>query len=126
MGALIDRTGSAKAGLFLLAGVLLVTAVGTYLYGRRTGAGKVPPTSRDDLLAKETAAFDLPSMSWTTTAIPTWPSTAPDHRRLTPPQPARPATARAVAWERSCRQTGGPTPRSGVGSQVGAVRCTAR
>ena len=61
MGALIDRTGSAKAGLFLLAGVLLVTAVGTYLYGRRTGAGKVPPTSRDDLLAKETAAFDLPS-----------------------------------------------------------------
>ena len=24
-------------------------------------------------------------------------------------RPARPATARAVAWERSCRHTGGPT-----------------
>jgi MFS transporter, ACS family, tartrate transporter len=61
VGALVDRTGDAKAGLFLLAGVLLVTAVATFLYGRRTGAGTVPTASHEDVLAKEAAAFDLPA-----------------------------------------------------------------
>ena len=61
VGALVDRTGNAQAGLFLLAGVLLVTAVATFLYGRRTGAGTVPTASHEDVLAKETAAFDLPA-----------------------------------------------------------------
>ena len=61
VGALVDRTGDAKAGLFLLAGVLFVTAIATFLYGRRTGAGTVPTASHEDLLAKEAAAFELPA-----------------------------------------------------------------
>ena len=61
VGALIDRTGNAQAGLFLLAGVLLVTAIATFLYGRRTGAGTIPTASHEDVLAKVTAAFDLPA-----------------------------------------------------------------
>ena len=61
VGALVDRTGNAVAGLFLLAGVLLVTAIATFLYGRRTGAGTVPTTSHEDLLAKEAAAFEMPA-----------------------------------------------------------------
>jgi MFS transporter, ACS family, tartrate transporter len=47
VGALVDRTGNAQAGLFLLAGVLLVTAIATFLYGRRTGAGTVPTASHE-------------------------------------------------------------------------------
>jgi MFS transporter, ACS family, tartrate transporter len=46
VGALVDRTGNAQAGLFLLAGVLLVTAIATFLYGR-TGAGTVPTASHE-------------------------------------------------------------------------------
>ena len=61
VGAPVDRTGDAKAGLFLLAGVLFVTAIATFLYGRRTGAGTVPTASHEDLLAKEAAAFELPA-----------------------------------------------------------------
>jgi ACS family tartrate transporter-like MFS transporter len=61
VGALVDRTGDAKAGLFLLSAVLLVTAIATFLYGRRTGAGTVRTASHEDLLAKEAAAFELPA-----------------------------------------------------------------
>jgi MFS transporter, ACS family, tartrate transporter len=61
VGALIDRTGNAQAGLFLLAGVLLVTAIATFLYGRRTGAGTIPTASHEDVLAKVTADVDLPA-----------------------------------------------------------------
>jgi ACS family tartrate transporter-like MFS transporter len=61
VGYLVDRTGDAKAGLFLLAGVLAITAAATFLYGRRTGAGTVPTASHEDVLAKEAAAFDLPA-----------------------------------------------------------------
>lgn len=61
VGALVDRTGDTRAGLFLLAGVLLVTAVATLLYGRRTGAGIVPTAGHEDAPAKETSAFDLPA-----------------------------------------------------------------
>jgi ACS family tartrate transporter-like MFS transporter len=61
VGILVDRTGDSRSGLLLLALVLFVTAVATFLYGRRTGAGKVPAGSHADLLAKEAAAFDLPA-----------------------------------------------------------------
>jgi ACS family tartrate transporter-like MFS transporter len=61
VGALVDRTGNAKAGLFLLSGVLAVTAVATFLYARRTHAGKVPPATHEDVLAKEAAAFEMPA-----------------------------------------------------------------
>jgi hypothetical protein len=40
-----DATGDSRAGLVLLGAVLAVTAVATYLYGRRTGAGR-PPEDR--------------------------------------------------------------------------------
>jgi ACS family tartrate transporter-like MFS transporter len=42
VGALRDATGSSQAGLLFLAAVLALTALATYLYGRRTGAG-LPP-----------------------------------------------------------------------------------
>jgi ACS family tartrate transporter-like MFS transporter len=61
VGALVDRTGDAKAGLLLLAGVLAVTAVATFLYGRSTHAGRVPTASHEDVLAKEAAAFEMPA-----------------------------------------------------------------
>jgi ACS family tartrate transporter-like MFS transporter len=61
VGALVDRTGDAKAGLFLLAGVLAITAVATFFYGRSTHAGRVPTASHEDVLAKEAAAFEMPS-----------------------------------------------------------------
>jgi ACS family tartrate transporter-like MFS transporter len=61
VGALVDRTGDAKAGLLLLAGVLAVTAVATFLYGRSAHAGRVPTASHEDLLAKEAAAFEMPA-----------------------------------------------------------------
>ncbi|HEY4605853.1 MAG TPA: MFS transporter [Blastococcus sp.] len=61
VGALVDRTGNAKAGLFLLSGVLAVTAVATFLYARRTHAGTVPPATHEDVLAKEAAAFEMPA-----------------------------------------------------------------
>jgi ACS family tartrate transporter-like MFS transporter len=59
VGALIDRTGDGKYGLLLLAAVLFITAVATFVYGRKVGAGRVPTASRVDVLAKEAAAFDL-------------------------------------------------------------------
>jgi ACS family tartrate transporter-like MFS transporter len=61
VGALVDRTGDAKAGLFLLAGVLAITAVATFFYGRSAHAGRVPTASHEDVLAKEAAAFEMPS-----------------------------------------------------------------
>jgi ACS family tartrate transporter-like MFS transporter len=61
VGYLVDRTGNATAGLFLLAGVLAITAAATFLYGRRIGAGRVPTATHEDVLATETAAFDLPA-----------------------------------------------------------------
>ena len=42
VGYLEDRTGDNRSGLLLLSAVLLITAVATYVYGRRTGAGVVP------------------------------------------------------------------------------------
>jgi ACS family tartrate transporter-like MFS transporter len=47
VGALNDATGDSRAGLVLLGAVLAVTAVATYLYGRRTGAGR-PPEDRNN------------------------------------------------------------------------------
>jgi hypothetical protein len=44
----------------MLAAVLLITGVATFLYGRKIHAGNVPPGSRKDLLAKETAGLDIP------------------------------------------------------------------
>ena len=51
VGALVDSTGDARAGLYLLSAVLLITALATYLYGRRTGAGKVHATRDEALVA---------------------------------------------------------------------------
>jgi ACS family tartrate transporter-like MFS transporter len=53
VGALVDLTGDSKYGLLLLAGVLLITAVATFLYGRTIDAGKVPTGSDEDARAKE-------------------------------------------------------------------------
>src|SRR6478752_2332686 len=61
VGVLVDKTGDSKYGLLMLAAVLFITAIATFLYGRKIHAGKVPPLSHEDLLAKETAAFDLPA-----------------------------------------------------------------
>jgi MFS transporter, ACS family, tartrate transporter len=61
VGALVDRTGDTKSGLLLLAAVLAVTAVATFLYGRASGAGRVPVASHEDVLAKEAAGFELPA-----------------------------------------------------------------
>jgi hypothetical protein len=47
--------------LLLLAAVLFITAVATFLYARTIHAGKVPTGSHEDVLAKEVAAFDLAS-----------------------------------------------------------------
>lgn len=60
VGVLTDMTGDSKAGLLMLAVVLFLSATGTFLYGRKIHAGQVPTGSREDLLAKETAAFDVP------------------------------------------------------------------
>jgi len=61
VGVLVDKTGDSKYGLLMLAAVLFITATATFLYGRKIHAGKVPPLSHEDLLAKEAAAFDLPA-----------------------------------------------------------------
>jgi ACS family tartrate transporter-like MFS transporter len=58
VGALVDRTGDARAGLYLLSAVLLITAIATYLYGRHTGAGKVPATGHEDALADDADVSD--------------------------------------------------------------------
>jgi ACS family tartrate transporter-like MFS transporter len=58
VGALVDSTGDARAGLYLLAGVLLVTAVATYLYGRRTGGGTVRTAGHEDARAVDADAAD--------------------------------------------------------------------
>ena len=59
VGALVDMTGDSKYGLLLLSGVLFITAVATFLYGRTIHAGQVPTGSHEDVLAKEVAAFDV-------------------------------------------------------------------
>jgi ACS family tartrate transporter-like MFS transporter len=46
-------TGSSKAGLLMLAAVLLITAAATFLYGRKIDGGKVPPLTDDEPLAQE-------------------------------------------------------------------------
>ncbi len=51
VGALIERTGDSRSGLLLLAAVLAVTAVATYAYGTRTGAGR-PPEDRPELVER--------------------------------------------------------------------------
>jgi ACS family tartrate transporter-like MFS transporter len=61
VGALVDRTGDAKYGLLLLSAVLFITAVATFLYGRKIHAGTVPTGTHEDVLAKEAAAFELPA-----------------------------------------------------------------
>jgi ACS family tartrate transporter-like MFS transporter len=61
VGVLVDLTGDSKYGLLLLAGVLFITAIATFLYGRTIHAGQVPTGSHEDVLAKEVAAFDLPA-----------------------------------------------------------------
>jgi MFS transporter, ACS family, tartrate transporter len=58
-GALDDLTGSSKAGLLMLAAVLLITAAATFLYGRKIDGGKVPPLTEEELRAKELAAQDV-------------------------------------------------------------------
>ncbi len=45
VGALNDATGDDRVGLLLLGAALSITAVATFLYGRRTGAGR-PPEDR--------------------------------------------------------------------------------
>jgi MFS transporter, ACS family, tartrate transporter len=61
VGILVDRTGDSRSGLILLAGVLFLTSIATFIYGRATHAGRVPVGSHEDLLAKEAAALDLPA-----------------------------------------------------------------
>lgn len=61
VGILNDKTGNSKSGLLMLAAVLLVTAIATFLYGRKIDAGKVPPLSDEDRLAKELAAVEVPA-----------------------------------------------------------------
>lgn len=61
VGILVDRTGDTRCGLILLAGALFVTSIATFLYGRATGAGRVPTGSHEDLLAREAAALDVPA-----------------------------------------------------------------
>ena len=59
VGVLVDMTGDSKYGLLMLAAVLLITAVATFLYGRKIDGGQVPTAPHDDVLAKEVAAFDF-------------------------------------------------------------------
>jgi MFS transporter, ACS family, tartrate transporter len=63
VGVLVDKTGDSKYGLLMLAAVLLITAIATFLYGRKIHAGQVPPLSDEDPLANELAASDSPSGS---------------------------------------------------------------
>jgi ACS family tartrate transporter-like MFS transporter len=77
VGVLVDMTGESKYGLLLLAAVLFLTAVATFLYGRTIHAGKVPTGSHEDLLAKEVAAFDLASEELHHRDDPNGPSTTP-------------------------------------------------
>ena len=42
--------------MLMLAAVLLITAIATFLYGRKIHAGKVPPLSEEELLAEKAAA----------------------------------------------------------------------
>jgi ACS family tartrate transporter-like MFS transporter len=53
VGVLVDKTGDSKYGLLMLAAVLLITAIATFLYGRKIQAGKVPPRSDEELLAEK-------------------------------------------------------------------------
>jgi ACS family tartrate transporter-like MFS transporter len=61
VGVLTDRTGDTRSGLLLLAAVLFLTSVATFLYGRRIGAGRVPSVEPTHRLAREAAALDLPA-----------------------------------------------------------------
>jgi ACS family tartrate transporter-like MFS transporter len=56
VGILVDKTGDSKYGLLMLAAVLLITAIATFLYGRKIHAGKVPPLSEEELLAEKASA----------------------------------------------------------------------
>src|SRR6478736_7436707 len=58
VGILVDKTGDSKYGLLLLAAVLFITAIATFLYGRKIHAGTVPPLSDEELRAEELAALD--------------------------------------------------------------------
>ena len=55
--AVTDR----RRTLLLLSAVLFVTAVATFLYGRKAHAGAVPTEPHEHLLATEAAAFEIPS-----------------------------------------------------------------
>jgi MFS transporter, ACS family, tartrate transporter len=77
VGVLVDLTGESKSGLLLLAAVLFITAVATFLYGRKVHAGKVPTGSHEDVLAKEVAAFDLASEELHHRGDPNSPPTTP-------------------------------------------------
>ena len=59
VGVLVDKTGDSKYGLLMLAAVLFITAVATFLYGRKIHAGTVPPLSDEELRALELAAHDV-------------------------------------------------------------------
>ena len=52
VGVLIDKTGDSKYGLLLLAVVLFLSAAGTFWYGRKIHAGRVPIGGQEDLLAE--------------------------------------------------------------------------
>ena len=77
VGVLVDKTGDSKSGLLMLAAVLFITAVATFLYGRMIHAGTVPTGSHEDLLAKEVAAFDLASEELHHRGDPNSPPTTP-------------------------------------------------
>jgi MFS transporter, ACS family, tartrate transporter len=77
VGVLVDLTGDSKSGLLLLAAVLFITAVATFLYARTIHAGKVPTGSHEDVLAKEVAAFDLASEELHHRGDPDSPPTTP-------------------------------------------------
>jgi len=61
VGVLVDKTGDSKYGLLMLAAVLLITAIATFLYGRTIHAGTVPPLTDEELRAKELAASGAPA-----------------------------------------------------------------
>jgi MFS transporter, ACS family, tartrate transporter len=82
VGVLEDLTGDSKYGLLLLSGVLFITSIATFLYGRTIHAGKVPTGSHEDLLAKEVAAFDLPSEELHHRGDPDSPPTTPREKTL--------------------------------------------
>ena len=61
VGVLVDKTGDSTSWSPTLAAVLLITAVATFLYGRKIDAGRVPPLSDEELRAQTTPAVALSS-----------------------------------------------------------------